>query len=330
MRCTRFPPVALSFALLAICTSPHQPSRRHPRRTDKIPITTSSEEARKLYLQGRDLSEKLRATDARKYFEQAAAKDKDFALAYLGLANTAGTAKEFFEAVAKGAALAPRVSAGEAAMLRAIDAAAKGDVVAQGRHLDELVKAFPNDERAQTLFAVYHFGRQNYAKAIDHFNEGHRDQPQLLAALQPARLRQPLPRQVPGGRSGVQEVHRADPERSEPLRFLRGAAHEDGALRRVDQDLREGARDRPELHRLARRHRQRPDVPGQGRRRARDAQQARQGGAQRRRAAPGTALGGELVLARGRAGQGARRSREAARSRRSRERPREPLRRPAT
>jgi len=56
---------------------------------DKIPITTSSNEARKLYLEGRDLLEKLRATDARHLFEQAAAKDPNFALAYVGLANTA-------------------------------------------------------------------------------------------------------------------------------------------------------------------------------------------------------------------------------------------------
>ena len=67
----------------------------------KIPITTSSEEARQLYLKGRDLAEKLRATDARVLYAQAAAKDSGFALAQLGLANTAGTAKEFFDALAQ-------------------------------------------------------------------------------------------------------------------------------------------------------------------------------------------------------------------------------------
>ena len=138
---------------------------------DKIPITTASEEARKLYLQGRDLSEKLRATDGRRYFEQAIQKDKDFALAYLGLANTAGTAKEFFDAASRGAALADRVSAGERAMLLATDAIAKGDVVGQERQLTGLVKAFPGDERAQTLLGTYYFGRQNYAKAIEHYTK---------------------------------------------------------------------------------------------------------------------------------------------------------------
>src|SRR6187200_3251115 len=74
--------------------------------TDKVPITTSSSEARDLYLKGRDLAEKLRATDGRKFYEQPVAKDADFALAHLGLANTAGTTREFIDAVTRAAALA--------------------------------------------------------------------------------------------------------------------------------------------------------------------------------------------------------------------------------
>src|SRR5262245_33112372 len=46
----------------------------------EVAITTGSEEARKLYLQGRDLVEKIRFTDGNKYFHQAVEKDPDFAL----------------------------------------------------------------------------------------------------------------------------------------------------------------------------------------------------------------------------------------------------------
>src|SRR5258707_13442801 len=69
-------------------------------KNEKIPITTSSPEARELYIKARDLNEKLRATDAHKLFEQAIAKDKNFAMAYVGFANSSGTTKEFFDAVA--------------------------------------------------------------------------------------------------------------------------------------------------------------------------------------------------------------------------------------
>ncbi len=94
---------------------------------DKIPISTSSEAARKLYLQGRDLAEKLRATDARRFYEQAVAADESFALGYIGLANTSGTTREFIDATTHAAALAGQVSEGERHMILALEAAMKGD-----------------------------------------------------------------------------------------------------------------------------------------------------------------------------------------------------------
>jgi tetratricopeptide (TPR) repeat protein len=133
---------------------------------DQIPITTSSEEARQLYLKGRDLFEKLRATDARALFVQAAAKDPDFALAQVGLANSAGSAKEFFDAVARAVALADHVSAPEKQLICALDAGAKGEPARQLECLRRLIAACPNDERARTLLGNYDFGRQDYDAAV--------------------------------------------------------------------------------------------------------------------------------------------------------------------
>jgi tetratricopeptide (TPR) repeat protein len=138
---------------------------------DKIPITTSSEEARQLYVKGRDLAEKLRATDARSLYEQAAAKDKTFALAHLGLANTAGTAKEFFDALEQAVALSAKVSEPEKLLIGGVDAAAKGDVDRQKASFTKLVAAYPNDERAHNLLGGYHFGRQEYAAAVAEYEK---------------------------------------------------------------------------------------------------------------------------------------------------------------
>src|SRR5574339_1119730 len=55
--------------------------------TGKIAITTSSEEARKEYLSGRDLQEKLRITDSIQHFDKAISLDPNFALAELNRAN---------------------------------------------------------------------------------------------------------------------------------------------------------------------------------------------------------------------------------------------------
>jgi tetratricopeptide (TPR) repeat protein len=132
----------------------------------KVPITTKSDEARQLYLLGRDLQEKLRATDAHEQFQKAAAADKDFALAQLGLANTAPSAKDFFDALKQATSLVSKASEGERHLILALDAGARGDQASQKSHIDQLTAAFPRDERALNTLGAYHFGRQEYEQAI--------------------------------------------------------------------------------------------------------------------------------------------------------------------
>jgi tetratricopeptide (TPR) repeat protein len=138
---------------------------------DQVPVTTQSEEARQLYLKGRDLAEKLRATDARALFLQAAAKDPGFALAQVGLANSSGTAKEFFDAVARATALADKASEPEKLVVCALDAGAKGDPARQLDCLTKLAAACPDDERVRNQMGAFHFGRQDYAAAIAEYRK---------------------------------------------------------------------------------------------------------------------------------------------------------------
>jgi len=136
---------------------------------DKVPITTSSNEARELYLKGRELAEKLRATDARKFYEEAVARDPNFALGHLGLANTSGTTREFIDSATRAASLAGGVSEGERHMVLGLEAAMKGNAPEVLSHYTELVRLFPNDERAHTLLGNTYFGRQDYDAAIKEF-----------------------------------------------------------------------------------------------------------------------------------------------------------------
>ena len=59
-----------------------------------IPLTTNSEEARSLFLQGQDLMDKLRVAESVEYFEKAIQADTNFAMAYLNLAFSANSAVE--------------------------------------------------------------------------------------------------------------------------------------------------------------------------------------------------------------------------------------------
>src|SRR5689334_22224020 len=135
----------------------------------KIPVTTSSEEARKEFLAGRDLAEKLRITDSIAHFDKAISLDPNFALAELNRANVSPTGKEFFEHLKKAVALADKASDGERMLIQANDAAANADPTKQKEILDKLVAAYPNDERAHFTLGGYYFGQQDFGQAITHY-----------------------------------------------------------------------------------------------------------------------------------------------------------------
>ena len=135
----------------------------------KIPISTKSEEARKEFLQGRELFERLLANDSLQHFDKAIALDPDFALAELARANAAPTAKDFFEHMNKAVSTADKASEGERLMILANQAGANGDAAKQKDLLDKLIAAFPNDERAHFAAGTFYFGQQDYGAAIDHF-----------------------------------------------------------------------------------------------------------------------------------------------------------------
>jgi tetratricopeptide (TPR) repeat protein len=137
----------------------------------KIPVTTSSEEAKKEFLQGRDLAERLLAQDSIQHFDKAISLDPNFASAELGRATSSPTAKEFFDHLKKAVSLTGKASEGEKLLILATEAGANGEVAKQKEYLDKLVAAHPNDERAQFNLGGYYFGQQDYAQAIEHYKK---------------------------------------------------------------------------------------------------------------------------------------------------------------
>lgn len=133
----------------------------------KIPITTTSELALKSFMQGRELSEKLRGQESLIYFEKAIAEDHDFAMAYLYLAQFSPSAKAFFENLDQAVALADKVSEGERLWILGVQAGANGLPMKQREYYTKLVEAFPQDERAHNLLGINYFVQQEWEKAIE-------------------------------------------------------------------------------------------------------------------------------------------------------------------
>ena len=138
---------------------------------EKIPVTTSSEEARKEFLTGRDLSERLLGQDALQHFDKALALDPEFASAELGRANNSPTAKDFFEHLKKAVALSGKTSNGEKLLILANQAGANGVPEIQKEYLDQLVTAYPSDERAHFNLGNYYFGQQELDQALAHYKK---------------------------------------------------------------------------------------------------------------------------------------------------------------
>ena len=139
-------PILLVFSLIACGAAP--PATQSVD-TSKIPITTCSEKARDAFLKGRWLAENLRITDAREYYLKAVEMDPDFASAHLGVATTAPTNQDFFDAYRRAVETSP--SASEAVLSHRVEQPMLGKrEVAVVRDDDMVVNAEP--EKLRTLY----------------------------------------------------------------------------------------------------------------------------------------------------------------------------------
>ncbi len=67
--------------------------------------------------------------------------------------------------------LAGNASNGEKLLILATEAGANNNAVKQKEYLDQLVAAYPNDERAHFALGGYYFGQQDFPQAIDHYKK---------------------------------------------------------------------------------------------------------------------------------------------------------------
>ena len=149
----------------------------------KVPITTSSAEARELYLEGRALFDDLLFVDARDRFLQAVAADDSFAMGYFMAAQTAQTNAEFFELIGKANERAGHASDGEQLYIKSLVAAAENDDAGQRAALEELVALYPGDERTHFQLASFLSGQQDFAGAAEHFTHATEIAPDFAGAF---------------------------------------------------------------------------------------------------------------------------------------------------
>ena len=161
--------VALSAAMWTACN--REKASAGSSDNGKVPVTTKSEDARKEFLQGRDLFERLLAQDSLQHLDKAISLDPTFASAELARANASPTAAQFFEHLNKAVNLAGNASEPEKLLILAAQAAANADTATQKDDLEKVVASYPNDERAQVAMGNYYFGQQDFSQAIEHYKK---------------------------------------------------------------------------------------------------------------------------------------------------------------
>jgi len=136
----------------------------------EIPITTSSEEAFELFLEGRDKLENLEIAAAALLFDEAIENDPDFALAYLYRSQSGGGFEVARENLENAISLVDIVSEGEKHLILCYQAQSERDGSKAKEHLDQLLKLFPDDKRVQNLAGIYfQYAKADFETALQHY-----------------------------------------------------------------------------------------------------------------------------------------------------------------
>jgi len=135
----------------------------------KIPVTTSSAEALRLYRTALELQDNLRFQESLQPLRQAVALDSSFALAHLSLSLAEPTVSGFFRSFTQARALADKVSPGERLWILGFEAGVNADPLMQRKYYTELAALFPDDERAHNLLGNNYFAQQEYGPGIASF-----------------------------------------------------------------------------------------------------------------------------------------------------------------
>lgn len=164
------------FIVLAISVSCRSPQGA------KIPITTSSPEALKLYQKGIDSYDNLRVNEAQEYFKRALEKDPNFAMAHLNYGMTSNDIKILSVELNKALELIENVSEGERLLILGEQASLSGLSTRQLEYYLELVKLYPQDERAYYLLGNYYYFQQDYNLAIGAYRRATEINPKFAPA----------------------------------------------------------------------------------------------------------------------------------------------------
>jgi len=138
-------------------------------------VTTTSMEAYRYFLRGRDSYEKLYNEESRRYLEKAVRLDPDFAVAYLYLAwihDRLRDNKARNEAFEKAKALSHRATEKERLYIEAAYARTiEQDSQKRFQILQQIARKYPGEKRVHQRLASHYRGQRRYYQAVEEYKK---------------------------------------------------------------------------------------------------------------------------------------------------------------
>jgi tetratricopeptide (TPR) repeat protein len=139
---------------------------------EKVPITTSFEEAQKLYMEGREQLEEFHFPQSIELLEKAIEKDPDFAMAHMLLAMAKGGGTQYEpKHLDKAVELSANVSDGEKNLIHLAQAFHDGDEKGLEKYSEALLNEYPEDERVLLWAGISYFTLEDYEHARKYFEK---------------------------------------------------------------------------------------------------------------------------------------------------------------
>jgi len=136
-------------AVLIVAVSLVAPLSAHHLKkaeTTTLPITTSSDRARALYLKGMEDYENLYLERCNEDWRAAVKEDPNLALAWAWIAFNSGNPEEVSAARAKAKELAPKLTPGEQLMIAWISKVQDGDFIGGITAMNDMLELYPRDK----------------------------------------------------------------------------------------------------------------------------------------------------------------------------------------
>jgi tetratricopeptide (TPR) repeat protein len=130
-----------------------------------IMLSTKSADALDLFNQAQEKLDNFLADQAGELFARAAAADPDFAMAYLGWANSSNNLKDFEDRLGMAMAHANKASEPERLIIESAKAQNDGNVKQAEECLVRAVELRPEGKRARYTLGNFYFGQQDYDSA---------------------------------------------------------------------------------------------------------------------------------------------------------------------